>query len=557
MSAPKPDIKPLRFNRPQLRFILTLMEAAVSVWGRATGKSSLIAWLMHLIVRNLPRSAWALCGQTYQQILTRTLPSTISSLERIGYIQDVHFVIGCTPPRHFARPFEPPQKFTHCITFYNGTCFHLVSLAGGGGSARGLNLDGILADESLTLDKERFDDEVMPANRGNERQAWAGHRLHHGVFHFTSMPYGTQGKWLLEGSKHYQESGRDYEALARELIKLQLKYIRNKDREARRAIWVDIQKLTTELRYYTDENGQLYSEANVFENWQNVSIRYLEQLERSLPDFVFRVEVLNQRPTTVEAGFYPTLDLAKHTYEAFEYGHLHGGKEEEQYQLKRLQRLADYPDSRQDADCDTALPLRLAVDYGKATFLTVAQVHAKAREYRFLNGLFVKHPKLIRDLCNAFTTYYANHVNKRLTFIEDAEYGNSRVPNSDETYNQLFVRLLREANWKVEVLKLGRAPSYHTRYLLAHDLLAEIDPNAWRIRFNKYHCKQVLIAMQLTEIKEGPKGIEKNKASEKLDSVPAEDAPHFTDTFDLHLASIDDTILSPATDFSGFVMLSA
>jgi hypothetical protein len=557
MSDTGIKIKPLSFNRPQMRFIITLMMAAVSIWGRATGKSSLIAWLMHLVVQHLPRSAWALCGQTYQQILTRTLPSTIASLERIGYFQNIHYTIGIRPRKGWILPFEPPLKWDNCLLFYTGTCFHLVSLDGGGGSARGLNIDGIIVDESLTLNKEKFDDEVMPANRGNERQVWANHRLHHGVFHFTSMPYGAQGKWLLEGSKHYQDGGKDYEALSRELIKLQLKYIRNKDREARRLIWVDIQAITRELRYYTDKDGLLYSEANVFENLHNVGIRYLEQQERMLPDFTFRVEMLNQRPTAVEAGFYPTLDTTKHAYEAFEYGHLQGDKEAEQFNLRRLLKLAEYPDSRQDADCDTALPLRLAVDYGKATFLTIAQPRPKIREYRFLKGMFVKHPQLIRDLCNQFTTYYAHHVNKRLVFIEDAEYGNNRVPNSDETYNQLFVRLLREANWKVEVLKLGRVPGYHTRYLLAHDLLAELDPNGWRIRFNKHHCKQVLIAMQMTEIKEGPKGIEKNKTGEKLKSVPAEDAPHFTDTVDLHFLSIDDTILNPSTDFSGFMMLTS
>ncbi len=552
MSAAEPEIKPLHFNRPQLRFLVTLMMSAVSIWGRATGKSSLIAWLMHLIVRHLPRSAWGLCGQTYQQILTRTLPSTIASLERIGYVQGVHYVIGIMPPKHFGLPFEPPQKWGHTICFYNGTCFHLISLDGGGGSARGLNLDGILADESLTLNKEKFDDEVMPANRGNERQAWAGHRLHHGVFHFTSMPYGNQGKWLLEGSKHYQASGKDYELLSRELIKLQLKYIDNKDREARRLIWKDIQQLTRELRYYLDADGQLYSEANVFENLTNVGIRYLEQQRRGLTDFTFRVELLNQRPTSVEAGFYPTLDTGKHAYEAFDYNHLDG----EDFNLKRLRRFSDQPDSRQDGDCDTTLPLRLAPDYGKSTFLTVAQVHAKAREYRFLNGFYVKHPQLIRHLCKQFTDYYAYHLNKRVQFIEDAEYGNNRVPNSDETYNQTFVRLLREAGWKVDVVKLGRTPGHHTRYLLAHELLAELDPDLPRIRFNKHHCKQVLIAMQLTEMKEGPRGIEKNKASEKLASVPSEEAPHFTDTVDLHLLSIDTTLLKPGTDFSSFVMLT-
>lgn len=553
MSAQQVATKPLYFNRPQLRFLVTLMKSAVSIWGRATGKSSLIAWLMHLIVQNMPRSAWALCGQTYQQILTRTLPSTIASLERIGYFQDVHYVIGGVPPKHFARPFEPPQKWGYTICFANGTAFHLISLDGGGGSARGLNLDGVLADESLTLNRERFDDEVLPAVRGNLRQVWGGHRLHHGVFHFTSMPYGNQGKWLLEGSKHYQENGKDYEALSRELVRLQLRYIDNKDREARQAVWQDIQQLTRELRYYVDGDGQLYSESNAFENITNVGIQYLEQLRRLLTDFTFRVEVLNQRPLAVEAGFYPTLDTAKDSYEAFNYSHLEG----EGFSAERLKRLSQFPDSRQDADCDATLPLRIAADWGKASFITVAQVHAKVREYRFLKGFYVKHPQLIRHLAKLFTDYYAHHLVKRVVFIEDAEYGNSRNPNSEETYNQEFCRLLRDACWKVEVKKLGRVPGYRTRYLLAHELLAELDPAQPRLRFNKYHCKEVLLAMQMTEIKQGKNGIEKNKTAEKLKSVPAEEAPHYTDTFDLHLLSIDDTLIKPTADFSGFVMLTS
>lgn len=548
-------VTPLKFNRPQLRFIITLMMSAISIWGRATGKSSLIAWLMHLVIQQLPRSAWALCGQTYQQILTRTLPSTIASLERIGYIQGIHYVIGVKPPKHFPLPFEPPLKWNHTMVFYTGACFHLISLDGGGGSARGLNLDGVIADESLTLNKEKFDDEVVPANRGNERQAWADNRLHHGIFHFSSMPYGQQGKWLLEGSKHYQEAGKDYEVLTRELIKLQVKYIDTKDREARRAIWVDIQKLTTELRYYVDADGQLYSEANVFENLHNVGIRYLEQQRRVLTDFTFRVEVLNQRPFAVEAGFYPTLDLAKHTYDAFDNNYLQGKAEGLAYNLKKLQRFSEKPDSRQDADCDANLPLRIAPDWGgRASFITVAQAHARVREYRFLMGLYVKHPELIRHLAAKFIEYYAYHLRKQVIFIEDAEHGNNRMANSDETYNQMFVRMLREAGWKVKVVKLGRTKSHHDRYLLAHELLAELDARNWVIRFNRFHCKEVLLAMQLTEMKEGPRGIEKNKASEKLTSVPAEEAPHFTDTVDLHLCSLEDTTLSPAADFSGFIM---
>ena len=157
--TPNAAKKNLEFNRPQLRFIVSQPKEANSVWSRATGKSSLIAWLMHLIAQQMPRSAWALVGSTYMQILTRTLPSTIGSLERIGYVKDVHYFIGRRPPPswNWPTPYEPPVKFDHFISFYTGASFHLVSQDKGGGSSRGLNIDGIIADESLLLDKERFD----------------------------------------------------------------------------------------------------------------------------------------------------------------------------------------------------------------------------------------------------------------------------------------------------------------------------------------------------------------------------------------------------------------
>ena len=110
-SAPL-DLKPLQFNRPQLRFVMSAPSSANSVWSRATGKSSKIAWLIHRIVTEMPRSCWGIVGSTYQQILTRTLPSTIASLERIGYYKDVHYFIGRKPPPSWGwpEPFQRPVK---------------------------------------------------------------------------------------------------------------------------------------------------------------------------------------------------------------------------------------------------------------------------------------------------------------------------------------------------------------------------------------------------------------------------------------------------------------
>ncbi|PSR53909.1 hypothetical protein AHMF7605_10460 [Adhaeribacter arboris] len=546
--------KALFFNRPQKRFILSLLSAAVSIWSRATGKSTLIAWLMKLIVESMPRSKWALVGSTYKQILTLTLPSTIASLERLGFYKDKHYFIGrkCPAAWNGVEPYEPPLDYQHCIYFWKqGVVFQMVSQDAGGSGSRGANFDGIISDESLLLNKERYDKEVSAANRGNLR-FFQKSPLHHGEFHFSSMPYGDQGKWLLDAGRYYQKDNYDFLQLQNELVKMQLEFIDRKDREFRIKLWEQMQELSRQIRFYpSKESKLLYSEANTFDNLENLGLKYLEDQRATLTDFVFLVEILNKRPGTVEAGFYPTLNYQRHTYENFNNGYLEGLD----YNLKKLQQV----DSRMDADCVSSLPLRLAVDWGsKISVLSVAQQQELTLEYRFLKGLYVKHPKLINDLADLFCDYYEYHLNKTLVFIEDSEWGNARKPDSDKTYNEQFIDRLKTRRWRVVRTNLGRVPSYQTRYHLAHEMLGETDTRLPRIRFNKHNCRDILTAMAMAPVKQGRTGeIEKDKSSEKKLTVPGQEATHFTDTVDLHLLSIDKHVVRKQADFSQLIMMGS
>ena len=60
--------------------------------------------------------------------------------------------------------------------------------------------------------------------------------------------------------------------------------------------------------------------------------------------------------------------------------------------------------------------------------MPLTQIYADLREYAFLKGIYVKHPKLINDLANAFIKYYENYLNKVFEFIKDNEWGNARWP---------------------------------------------------------------------------------------------------------------------------------
>lgn len=515
--------KELSLNVPQLRFAATQPKESVQCWGRATGKSTIIAWLMHMVVKTMPRSAWTITGATYQAILTRTLPSTRASLERLGYYHGVHYFIGkkAPPAFRFAEPYQPPFKYDHAIIFRNGTLFHLVSQDKGGGSARGLNTDGAICDESLLLDKEKFDQEVSTTIRGNY-QYFDKTRLHGGVHHFTSMPYGSS--WLLKAGDYYEKDGVDIKLIRSELLRLQLAFIDEKDPRKRVAMWPQIDRMNKQIRYYPDKNGFMYSEANVFDNLTNIKLKYLESERRKLTDYIFKVEVLNMRTDKVEGGFYPNLDPAVHTYTAFNNDYLHTLALDTSYQLGK-------EDSRQDADCKSHMPLRGAVDWGaKITCMSVAQ--QDVAQLTFLKDFYVKHPLILDDLAKEFCRYYANHLCKEFYFSYD-HTGNSKQANSNMTHAEQFAKILRAAGWKVYMVSKGAAPEHKDKYLLISRLLKELDPRHPRLRFNKHNCKHLLLSMSLAPVSEVNGIIRKNKSSERSTTIPAEQATHLSDTFDI------------------------
>lgn len=562
MSTSAPQVKPLHFNRPQLRFMISKLASAVSLWSRATGKSTLIAWLMHLIVTKMPRSCWAIVGSTYAQILTRTLPSTIASLERLGYLKDVHYFIGRKPPQGWGwpEPYQRPVRYDHFIIFYTGAGFHLISQDGNGSSSRGVNLDGYIGDEALLLDREKLGTDVIAANRGN-KDYWPGCQLHHGKFLFSSMPWGDTGKWLLDEAAYYERDGQHFGLVRERLIALQLEFVDSRSMKTREQLYEEILALSAQLRFYPNQaklkrgdkqvaKGMLYSEANIFDNIQNLGIPYLEEQRRELSDFMFLIEILNQRPKSVEAGFYPKL-AAHHAQECPDHAYVAGLE----FNLSRL----SVHDSRMDGDCRAHQPLRMSVDWG-ATISTMllAQVHADVSEYRFLKGLYVKHPKLIKDLAKLFTTYYAYHLNKVVELIQDNEWGNRRAPDARLTYNEQLIEELRAAGWRVRVIDQGRAPDYAVRYKLAMDLLGEADSRQLRIRFNKVNCRDVLTALSMAPLRIGSKGqTEKDKRSEQRKTTPAQEATHFTDNVDLHFVSIDKYVAKVAGSGQGLLIVSA
>ena len=222
-------------NKPQLRSVFHNAPNEVNIEGRGTGKSYKIGWEINQIVRTMPRSVTAITGRTFGQIYTRTLPSSLKFLELLGYQKDKDYVIGVKPHSQWIKPYETITKYDNFISFSNGTGFLLLSQEREG-SARGPNIDREIVDEAITLHKDRYDQEVSPANRGNEEHfgKTSGNPVpqHHGFRYVSSMPYGQDQKWLLDFGNYYQqEAGIFLFDIWNRIVKLQIQLIQAKQAE--------------------------------------------------------------------------------------------------------------------------------------------------------------------------------------------------------------------------------------------------------------------------------------------------------------------------------------
>lgn len=482
----KPKIKEIVYNLAQLMFLLATQPIKILEWGRGTGKSTILAKAIIDFVTQLPRSTGVMVAETYAQIKTRTLPSTISGLEQHGLIKDLHYFVGKRPPASWGwpEPYEPPLDYSQAIIFWNGTVMLFQSQDGGAVSGRGLNVDWIIGDESARLSEEKFYTDTLLTNRGGlykkaeyPDDTWVYYKdvsIHHGVVLASSTPVTVAGRWFLK----------------------------------------------FEQQAIMEPHKVVFIRASAEVNRHNLGDDYFELAEATMPGFLYDAEVRNIRITQIEDGFYPLLNEQKHTYINFNNDYFHTLK------------LDDATDCRGDADLIKDKPLIAGIDWGANINCMVVSQHI-GNELRFLKNLYVKFPKIINDLIAEFVRYYQHHQNKVLFLWYDAT-GNNRQANASLTYAQEVKQQLEQHGWRVQLMTESRKNESHlTKYQLWNKILGETS-SLPIVRFNRYNCQELWISMTNAPASQGHnEAIRKNKASERNKNLQQEHATHFSDAADV------------------------
>jgi hypothetical protein len=540
------SLNPFQFNT-----ILLPAKNKVHIAGRASGKSFGNGYELYDNIKVMPRGITTLTQCTYGQALTKTLPSTFKLLERFGLkrynpkTRTGDYVVCQKPPAGFLSPYERILSYDNAISFING---HAAVLLSQDTNSRGPNADFNITDEALTLNKEKFDAEVSPTNRGNEdifgKLSKNPLLKHHGLLFTSSMPYTSEQKWLLDYAAYYEaEAGIRLFDVWNRIVKLQLQLIEareNSDAKLFKDIWGETTLLRRKIAPFVSKDGTLFTVGNAFDNVKNLGMTYIMNQYKTMDLLTFMIEIMNLYLDKVDDCYY-SIDERHVYYNATNDDYIRGIADNENFNWDKLTNL----DCRADLDCDPKQPIEITPDWGsKIALFEVGQ----ERNYDFVNKIFRKTDNnineffvkpqeegdvMIHALVDKFCDYYGKHPTRRLIYFRD-KYGDQRRANSKKTYNQQAIDRFITRGWNVEQrTHAGQEPPHHDKYLLWAYILKEADPRYTPKRFNGTKCKYTLLSMNNTRVIEDADGkFKKDKSSERKKTILPEEATHFGDAVD-------------------------
>lgn len=472
------------------------------VASRRFGKSDgIIAPRLLRNVQHMPRSAGAIYGATFKQILTRTLPAAVAALERYGYKNEVHFFIGRKAPKNlgFETPVINPSSYEHVIHFYNGSIAHLLS-QDVKFSANSLTLDWWMADEARSLKKEKLFEELVPAVSGliGRFDSCPWHRS--GVM-VSDMPTNKAGEWILDEEKKMdRDLIRTLEATLLHIAELRqdpkknTKQIRAQERN----------------RDFLRRQAFLYKEFDAIDNIEILGEDYIRQMKRMLTPLIFRISILNHKIRQLKNGFYPNLNPEVHYYDSFDNHYFNNLRTDKgSLDIKGFNQETCLMDS----DIDREQPLAIAFDFNANINWIVTGQAIDGKMYT-ISSKYVKYDKKLRELCNLWADYYQAHPTREVTFYYDATAKQGQYAVSAENFADIVNKVLTKRKWNVTMIDIGKTIQHDLKHQWINDALTGrkyLFP-----LFNKENNEHLLPAMEQTGVRKGRNGWEKDKSGEKL-----------------------------------------
>lgn len=512
--TPYNGVIPFGVHAPFARATLARANQTWITAGRGTGKTTQIsAPFMHHFATAMPRSIGGILAQSFEDAKNKILQPMFLGLEMMGLDIDDHYVFGKKPPSDWDRPLTPILDYKNILSFPNGSAADIISLHNMG-SANSKSLQWLIGPEAKFFNPAKLRGEVIPILRGH-------------VKHFGDSPwYGAQVyetdklspniHWILEKRKLHDQKLIDaiifYQVQLNEL-KIKCLNLSKSQIYSYQPEITKLERLLTRLR----KNAIFFGEANAHDNIMNLSPAYIENMRRSLTDYEFRIAILNEDPRKAESGFYPDRS-EQHLY-------------------------------CKDDDDDTSKPLGVTLDYQASitpliSFQVSDRVVPGRETLNFLSSIYVLRPLGPRDVIDNFCAANRHRMCKHVYYFYDHTAVGDRAGHK-KPYEEV-VDYFKDNGWDVSAIYMGGAPRHHDKYLRFKEFLQNPNGEHLPIKMHEQRCSSLILAMDLTGIKETPKGTEKDKSLEKDKTYPQQQATHLPDAWDMATWAVFEQGLYPS-----------
>ncbi len=505
------ETKKIYLNNPQMDCYYIAANKTTFVGGRRVGKTHAVAapWMVRNI-QHMPRSTMGIVTPSFKMALTQTLPGTINALANLGFIRDIHYVVGIKPPKHFERPLREPANYDRVISWYNGTIQLLIS-QDIPGTSNSLTLQSLFGDEAKFLNYDKLKEETFPAN-GGFKGPWADCEWLNSTLFVSDMPTTKKGSWFLaDEAKMNVEIIEAIRLLLAEIYRVSILPDSRYKNETLITLRNQLKKLRSIAVYYR--------EVSTIENVFLLGEKYIRDMKRDLPPLVFQTSIMCIKPTKLKDGFYPALN-EKHYYTAYDNAYL---------ELLGYDKPDEANDCRTDADLNKSKPICIAFDYNSnINWLVCGQ--RKGKKALILKSFYVKYQRKLRELVDDFCKYYNYHQAKEVIFYYDSTAIGSNYALNEDDFATAITDQFNKNGWQVRAVYLGNPVKHYEKYFIIDQGLK--GQKYLYPQFNENNNEALLIALRMAGTRIGPKGWQKDKTGEKLAENETDKLEHRTDGTD-------------------------
>lgn len=487
---------------------------------------------------DMPGAPVAWVSDTYSNLQKNVLPVLMEGLERKGFKEGVHYIVGKTPPvytedekpdlpshikKHFWKPFNKLATYKHTLIFFTGFNVTFGSLDRPA-SLAGRSYVHVFGDETKYFPEHKIAN-ILKAARGY-KQEYGNSPFYLGHTFTTDMPNPQnigEHDWMLKQAKKLNSAAIMLvvkiafvlnEALQEWIVakeendqELAVKKRRTYQRWYER--WVTArQRVEAETFYYVASS---YVNADILEPaW------FRSAEEDDLGDL--QTAVLSMK-ASMESGerFYTGLE-PRHFYT--------DGTDEVRAEMFGIK---DKENCNVLKYLNKNKVLEAGMDFGNMMSMTIAQPsrdpnkRSRKTTLRVLKFLYTLSPETIPHLAKEFREYFAPQKEKTLHLYYDRA-GNNYKKSKQDLASQMKRAIEYETidgkevktGWKVVLMSENQGNiGMNEEYWFMQELFGGTNPGLPDVLIDMYNCKPLKCSLELAPTKKNRIGqIVKDKASE-------------------------------------------